>query len=82
MMPYDGPRIDPQTERPVASTFDRGLARLVAQALSEKSLTWFSAVGSLAVWGLAVWHPEPLRLAAAAGYSLICHAIPLFRGKS
>lgn len=78
MMPYDQ-----QTERPQqVNTFQSALNRLVAQALAERSLQWFSAVGSLGVWTWAVIHPEPLRIAAAAGYSLLCHVAPLFRSKS
>ena len=74
MMPYDQ-----QTERPIPNAFQAGLNKLVAQALAEKSLMWFSAAGSLSLWWWAMLNPEPLRLGAAAGYSLICQVLPLFK---
>lgn len=74
LQPYDV-----QTERPVSNSFNAALSKLVAQALAEKSLQWFSAVGSLGLWAYAITHPEPLRLGAAAGYSLLCQLLPLFK---
>ncbi len=74
MQPYDQ-----ETERPLSNAFSAGLNRLIAQALAEKSLMWFSAAGSLSLWWWAMIHPEPLRLGAAAGYSLLCQLLPLFK---
>lgn len=74
-MPYDI-----QTERrSPRDQFQAGLNKLLAQALAEKSLTWFSAAGALGLWSFAVVHPDPWRLAAATGYSVICHLLPMFR---
>lgn len=77
LQPYDI-----QTERPTAGAFQQGLNRLVAQALAEKSLMWLSALGSLGLWTYAITHPEPLRLGAAAGYSLLCQLLPMFKRSS
>lgn len=75
MMPYDI-----QTEQQQKNgAFTAGLNRLVAQALAERSLTWFSAVGSLGLWVYAIIDPEPLRLAAAGAYSVLGHIVPLFK---
>ncbi len=75
LQPYDQ-----RTEQPIqSSAFSSALNRLVAQAIAEKSLQWFSAVGSLGLWTYAIMHPEPLRLGAAAGYSLLCQLLPLFK---
>jgi hypothetical protein len=74
MMPYDA-----ETERPISNAFSAGLNKLVAQALAEKSLMWLSALGSLGLWTYAITHPEPLRLGAAAGYSLLCQLLPMFK---
>jgi hypothetical protein len=74
LQPYDQ-----ETERPISSAFNAGLNKLVAQALAEKSLMWFSAAGSLGLWTYAILHPDPLRLVAAAGYSLLCQLLPLFK---
>lgn len=71
LQPYDV-----RTEQPKRDVFQAGLQRLVASALAEKSLIWFSAIGSLGLWAYAITHPEPLRLAAAAGYSLLSY-VPL-----
>lgn len=70
-MPYDV-----KTEAQQSQLFQAGLNRLIAAALAEKSLIWFSAAGSLGLWTFAIIHPEPLRLAAAAGYSLLSY-VPL-----
>ena len=37
-------------------------------ALSVRSLVWLATLTGAALWGYAVWHPEPLRLVAATGY--------------
>lgn len=74
MQPYDQ-----ETERPVSHAFNAGLNKLIATALAEKSLMWLSALGSLGLWTYAILHPEPLRLGAAAGYSLLCQLLPMFR---
>jgi hypothetical protein len=67
---------DLESERQSRNPFQAGLNKLLAQALAEKSLVWFSAVGSLGLWTFAIMHPEPLRLVAAAGYSILSY-IPL-----
>ena len=74
MQPYDE-----VTERPISNAFSAGLNKLVAQALAEKSLMWFSAAGSLGMWTYAILNPDPLRLVAAAGYSLLCQLLPMFK---
>jgi len=74
LQPYDQ-----QTERPVSNAFSTGLNVLIAKALAEKSLMWLSALGSLGLWTFAIIHPEPLRLGAAAGYSILCHLLPLMK---
>lgn len=80
MMPYDQ-----QTERPVSSTpavfFQQGLNKLLAQALAEKSLIWFSSAGSLGLWTYAAIYPEPLRLGCAAGFTLLSY-IPMIWKRS
>ncbi len=70
---------DVQTERPVSNAFSAGLNKLVAQALAEKSLVWFSAMGSLSLWWWAMLHPEPLRLGAAAGYTVLSYIPMIWR---
>ena len=71
LQPYDV-----RTEQPKRDLFQAGLQRLFAAALAEKSLIWFSAIGSLGLWTFAIMHPEPLRLIAAAGYSILSY-VPL-----
>lgn len=74
MQPYDL-----QTERQTGGAFQQGLNVLIAKALAEKSLTWLSAGGSLGLWIYAAIQPDPFRLGAAAGYSILCHLLPLFK---
>ncbi len=74
LQPYDQ-----ETERPISNAFSAGLNKLVAQALAERSLQWFAAIGSLGLWSYAIVTPDPLRLTAAAGYSLLCQLLPLFK---
>lgn len=74
LQPYDL-----QSEKQTTHPFNAALNKLVAQALAEKSLTWFSAAGSLGLWTYAILNPDPYRLGAAAGYSVLCHLLPLFK---
>ena len=71
LQPYDV-----RTETPRRDPFQAGLQKLLATALADKSLIWFSAIGSLGLWTFAIMDPEPLRLVAAAGYSILSY-VPL-----
>ena len=72
-------------ERPVIDEDARGTlrglslppetqARLVGialGALNERALTWATLMSAGALWGYVAFHPDPLRLIIAAGYSLL-----------
>jgi len=38
---------------------------------SARILGLLAIIGALAIWGAAVWAPEPMRLGAATGYSML-----------
>jgi hypothetical protein len=71
---------DLESERQARNPFQAGLNKLLAQALAEKSLLWFSTLVSAGLWGYTiVVHPEPWRLAGAAGYSIISYVALAWR---
>jgi len=76
LQPYDE-----LTERPVqqVSTFDRGLARLVAHALADKSLLWISMLGGIGIWSFCLAHPDVMHIVAAGGYSVSVFIPVLFK---
>ena len=69
--------IDGEILRPAPSgAFEPRLFALALDALSARALVWVAALGAGAMWGVAIAHPETLRLIAAAGYCA-CVLIPI-----
>jgi hypothetical protein len=52
-------------------TFPEQLLRLALQTLTERSLLWVGTLAGAGAWAAALAWPVPLRLIAAAGYSVL-----------
>lgn len=68
-----------ETASPYSAGIAAGLTQLFLQALADKSLQWVAMLGAIGFWGVAVAHPDVVRCAAAAGYSLCVYLPMLWR---
>jgi hypothetical protein len=65
---------DPPTTRNIS--VGAGFTRLFMDALTDKSLLWFAVTSSVGLWTYAAIAPDPLRLGAAGGVTLLVY-IPM-----
>jgi hypothetical protein len=49
---------------------------LGVRMLNERALVWLGTITAAALWGYAVWHPEPLRL-LASGLFCVTTLVPI-----
>ena len=60
--------IDGQVYAGRTQSIEPRLFAIALEALSARALVWVSALGAGAMWGVAIAHPDVLRLIASVGY--------------
>lgn len=61
------------------SRFQAGVLQLLLLAIRQQSLVWAALLGAMAIWGVTIWQPAPLRIGAAVGYTALVLVPLLFR---